>query len=221
MTSLSDIDFSKHLQFLEILRLKALHDLELLTPGEEEFYNRFTRLAHEVLHVPVSLISMVADDYQYFKSEFGMEEPLKSQRQTPISHSFCEHIISTGQPLIIDNTRENPLVWESPAIQDYNIQAYLGLPLTLVDGSTLGSFCAIDHQPHEWDELDTAIMRHLSQIISNEFNARRKIYINPAARPELEELHASIIALIDGLNPSLPRDRFLDQLRAARRRHRI
>jgi len=215
------LDFSRQHQFLELGRLKALHDLSLLAPGEESFYNRFTRLAHEVLHVPVSLISMVANDHQFFKSEYGSEEPLKSERKTPLSHSFCKHLVASGQPLVIENAREHPLVWDNPAIQDYNTQAYLGMPLTLVDGSTLGSFCAVDHQPRKWDELDTAIMRHLSQIITNEFNARRKVYINPAARPELQELHDSIIALIDGLNTSLPRDRFLEQLRVARRRHRI
>ncbi|MEP7190507.1 MAG: PAS domain S-box protein, partial [Roseiflexaceae bacterium] len=85
-----------------------------------------------------------------------LAEPWASWRETPLSHSFCQHVVDSSQPLIIADAREHPLVSDNLAIPDLGVIAYAGIPLTTADGFTIGSLCAIDHIPRDWsqDELD-------------------------------------------------------------------
>jgi GAF domain-containing protein len=202
--------------FFDVGRLKALHDLSLLDNKAETVYDRFTQLVHDVLKTPVSLISLVAEDHQYFKSQIGLEEPWKSQGKTPLSHSFCQHVVATNQPLIVDNALENDLVKDNLAVRDMHVMAYLGVPLTLKDGTCLGSFCAIDKQVKNWDADDLAIMQELGGIIVEEFNLRAEVYIDGSRQPELDDLHQRIDGLISGLDTSIPKDEFLVALGTAR-----
>lgn len=203
----------------EVGRLKALHDLSLLDGNAETVYDRFTHLAHRALSTPVSLVSLVAEDHQYFKSEVGLPEPWKSQRKTPLTHSFCMHVVATNEPLIVENAPEHELVKDNLAIRDLNVIAYLGMPLTLNDGTRLGSFCAIDSQPKVWDDLDIAIMGELSEVITAEFNQRAKTYVDQKQQSALDDMHRRIDALIADLDPSLSKADFLAQLRKARQNH--
>src|SRR5256885_2915266 len=91
-------------------RLKALRVPALLDSPPEVAFDRLTRLASHALNVPVALVSLVAEDRQFFKSCVGVEEPWASRRGTPLSHSFCQHAVASGEPLVIEDARENPLV---------------------------------------------------------------------------------------------------------------
>ena len=74
-------------------RLKVLRDLALIDADAETVYDKVTILATKIMGAPVSLVSMVAADYQFFKSFVGLPEPWASQRRTPLSHSFCQPIV--------------------------------------------------------------------------------------------------------------------------------
>ena len=202
--------------FSEVGRLKALHDLSLLDNKAETVYDRFTQLVHDVLKTPIALISLVADDYQYFKSEIGLEEPWKSQGKTPLSYSFCQHVVATDQPLIVDNALDNDLVKDNLAVKEMHVMAYLGVPLDLQDGTRLGSFCALDNQVKNWDADDLAIMQELAEIITIEFNLRAEVYVDPSRQHELEELHQRIDDLISSLDTNMPKSDFLVALGTAR-----
>ena len=52
-------------------RLEALRRTSLLDSPPEEAFDRLTRLATAVLHVPVALVSLVDGDRQFFKSQCG------------------------------------------------------------------------------------------------------------------------------------------------------
>lgn len=207
--------------FYDVGRLKALHDLSLLDNNAETVYDRFTRLVHDVLHTPVSLISLVAEDEQFFKSQIGLEEPWKSQGKTPLSYSICQHVIATNQPLIVENAPENDLVKDNLAVTELNVIAYLGVPLTLKDGTPLGSFCALDDHAKTWDADDLAIMQELGEIITTEFNLRAEVYIDPSRQSELDELHQRIENLMQSLDITMPKPDFLVALGTARAEHNL
>lgn len=205
--------------FFDVGRLKALHDLSLLDNNAETVYDRFTQVAHDVLHTPVALISLVAEDSQFFKSQIGLEEPWKSQGKTPISYSICQHVVATEQPLIVENTIENELVKNNLAVKEMNVRAYLGVPLTLKDGTALGSFCVLDNQIKNWEAEDLAIMQELGEVITNEFNLRAEVYGDPSRQPELDDQHQRIEALISSLDTSMNKGDFLVALGEARTQH--
>ncbi len=137
-------------------RLALLHALGLLDPRPDPPFDRLTRLAARALRIPVTLVSFVSDERQVFLGASALPEPWATQRETPLSHSFCQYVVNTDAPLIVTDAREHPLVRDNLAIPDIGVIAYAGIPLKTKSGHVLGSFCAIDTEPHAWttDELD-------------------------------------------------------------------
>ena len=149
-------------------RLNELHHTGLLDSPPEESFDRLTRLTATVLNVPVALVSLVDGDRQFFKSCLGLTQPWASQRQTPLSHSFCRHVVESRRPLVVSDAREHPLLRDSPAIRDLGVIAYAGAPLITPDGHVLGTLCAIDHQPRHWTPEQVEILCNLAGSVLTE-----------------------------------------------------
>ncbi|WP_197537337.1 SpoIIE family protein phosphatase [Modestobacter italicus] len=136
-------------------------------------FERFARLVRRQLGVPVSLVTLVSTDEQVFPGAIGLPEPWQSTRCTPLSHSFCQHVVRSGEPLIISDARTNPLVADNLAIPDLHVIAYAGIPLTDTDGAVVGSLCAIDNQPRTWTDEDFAVLTDLAGACSSELQLRQ------------------------------------------------
>jgi GAF domain-containing protein len=130
-------------------RLAALRETALLDSPAEDAFDRLTRLARRVLNVPVAIVSLVDDHRQFFKSADGLPEPWASRRETPLSYSFCQHVVTRAAPLVVEDARLDPLVRDNLAVRDLGVIAYAGMPLTLASGHVLGSFAAIDVVPRK------------------------------------------------------------------------
>ncbi len=93
-----------------------------------------------------------------------MREDVAAARQTPLSHSFCRHVVDRSAPLVVSEAREHPLVAGSPAIEDLDVTAYCGVPLRLSDGHVLGAFCAIEPDPRAWTPGDVELLEDLAAL---------------------------------------------------------
>ena len=153
-------------------RLAALRRTRLLDSHAEEPFDRLTRLAAKVLRVPIALVSLVDEDRQFFKSCVGLPEPWANERGTPLSHSFCQHAVNSGEPLVIPDAREHPLVRDNLAIPDLGVVAYAGIPLRNSEGEVLGTFCAIDTEPHHWTDEEVGILADLAESVTTEIELR-------------------------------------------------
>lgn len=153
-------------------RLAVLIAANLLDTSAEETFDRFTRLASAILKTPVALVSLVDRHRQFFKSSVGLPEPWATSRETPLSHSFCQHVVSSNQTLAVADARTHPLLRDNLAIADLGVIAYLGIPLTTAEGYTLGSYCAIDTVPHEWSDEDVEILRDLAGLAIEKIELR-------------------------------------------------
>jgi GAF domain-containing protein len=169
-----------------VSRLSALHRLRLLDTPPDAAFDRLSRIACRVLHAPVSLVSLVDHDRQFFKSCIGLPEPLASTRQTPLSHSFCQHVVATGRPLIVEDARSNPLVRLNPAIQEMGIVSYAGIPLVTSTGHTVGSFCVIDSRPRTWSFEDIETLQELAACVMQEMESHTLLRESEARCRELE-----------------------------------
>ena len=158
-----------------------------------------------MLHVPVALFTLVTDEQQVFKSSVGVGE----LRSTPLSHSFCRHVVDSGAPLEVVDARIHPKVRDNPAIEDYGIVSYLGMPLVLSTGERLGALCAIDHEPRQWTGRDHGVLEDLAGAAMAEVELRRA---NRAVAAAAAELH--FVATHDSLT------RLGQPARAARRPRR-
>ncbi|MEL7232876.1 MAG: GAF domain-containing protein [Chloroflexota bacterium] len=181
-------------------RLGVMRKLAMLDADEEPFFDRLTHLASEVIGVPVSLVSMVSANYQFFKSSVCKPETWNSERRTPLSHSFCQHVVTTGKPLIVEDAREVDFLKDNLAIPDLDVISYLGMPLRTEDGENLGSFCVIDSQPHKWTDDEIAIIEAFSRVVNAEIDARGDAYnekrledyVANVSRPRLDDLEADL-----------------------------
>lgn len=153
-------------------RLNTLRELGLLDSPAEEAFDRLARFASRLLDTPIALVSLVDEERQFFKSCIGLPEPWSSWRETPLTHSFCQHCVATHEPLVISDARDHPLVRDNLAIPDLNVIAYLGVPLTTPAGIAIGSFCVIDSVPRSWAQEDIDTMSELATSVIREISLR-------------------------------------------------
>jgi len=147
----------------EIIRLRRLREYEILDTLPEEDFDNITRIASAICQTPISLISLVDRDRQWFKSSIGLRE-----RETPLDASFCAHAINHPEQVmtIPDATldhrfTQNPLVTGEPGIR-----FYAGVPLVDSTGCALGTLCIIDNKTRSLTNEQEETLRALgSQVM--------------------------------------------------------
>jgi GAF domain-containing protein len=180
-------------QVTNFTHLSALESTGLLDTEKEEVFDRFTALASKILGVPVALISLIDRDRQFFKSQVGLPEPWATKRETPLSHSFCQHVVSRREPLIITNAHRDSLVCDNLAVEELGVVAYAGIPLTTPEGEAIGAFCAIDSQPRKWSEHELEVLRGLAQAVMTEIALRLKT-------KELERSAERMVSVLENIS---------------------
>lgn len=146
------------------VRLAALQASGLLDTAPEGSFDRLTRLVARLLGVPTALLSLVDKDRQLFKSMVGLPEPWASARQTPLSHSFCQWVVSGRDTVRVSDAREHKVLRNNAALRDLGVVAYAGVPVISVQGEALGSLCAIEGRPREWTPDDEATLNDLARV---------------------------------------------------------
>ncbi|WP_424961921.1 sensor histidine kinase [Ekhidna sp.] len=165
-------------------RILELESYSILDTLSDKDYDNLTALAAEICQTPISLISLVDKERQWFKSHHGL-----SVSETPRIHSFCAHAIEQPQKLFYvkdarDDTRflANPLVTGDPYIV-----FYAGVPLTTQNGHSLGTLCVIDQKPKELSESQVRALEVLSKQVMSLLELRK-------SRFELKSLNARLEA---------------------------
>ncbi len=154
-------------------RLEALEATGLLDTDVAPEFDRLARLASHVLQSPVALVSLVDEDRQFFKSCLGLPEPWASERETPLTHSFCQHAVAIREPLIVADAREHPVLKDNLAIRDLGVIAYAGIPLIEEGGHALGTLCVIDSQPRYWTTHQIELLSDIAASVVTEISLAR------------------------------------------------
>lgn len=162
-------------------RLEALEALGLGRP--EDSFDRASRLASRALDAPVALVSIVTDDRQVFAGRYGLAEPWATTRKTPLSHSFCQHVVLSRDVVAVEDANHDDRVRGNGAIEDLGVIAYLGMPLYGPGEQVLGSFCVIDSQPRRWTSEDRQVLADAAAGVGRELDLRATIRdLNDARR---------------------------------------
>ena len=157
-------------------RLAAVRETGLLDAPAEEPFDRLTRLAVRLLGVPATFLSLVDEDRDFYLASTGFGEPLASARELA-GRTFCHFSIAGAtpeHPLVISDTRADPLYRDVPTVEALGVAAYVGVPL-VVDGLPIGSFCAIDTAPRGWTEAEVEVLRELAASAQREIELRRAL----------------------------------------------
>jgi signal transduction histidine kinase/DNA-binding response OmpR family regulator len=169
----------------EVARLAELKSYDILDTAAEADYDEVVLLASVVCQVPISLISLIDDNRQWFKARVGLEAP-----ETPRELAFCAHAINVpGEILVVEDASkddrfcDNPLVTSQP-----NIRFYAGAPLVSSHGHTLGTLCVIDQKPRKLTDDQLRALQVLSRSVVNLMELRRT---NRRQRAMIAELEAA------------------------------
>lgn len=173
----------------EAERIQSLHQLQVLDSSAEEELDALVRVAALICDVPISLISLVDTQRQWFKANVG----LPGVNETPRDLAFCAYSILNDELLEVedatkdDRFSDNVLVTSEP-----DIRFYAGVPLRLNDGAAVGSLCVIDRMPRTLNENQREILINLGKVASQALEGRRAILTE---RAHLEE-HAFLTSLL-------------------------
>ena len=153
---------------LAALRRRALPDAVY----SEAAFDRLTRLASRALSAPIALVSLVEADRQVLAGRFGLPEPWATWRHTPLSYSFCQYVVSSGEPLLVVDARTHPVLRDNRAVTELGVAAYAGVPLISSEGHVLGAFCGLDTRPRQWTADEVATLHDLAALAMAELDRR-------------------------------------------------
>lgn len=128
----------------EAIRSKALKSFSILDTFSEKEFNEITLLASIICETPMSLISIIDGDRQWFKSKVGIDID-----ETSREISFCGHaILNDGQLFTIEDSRLDERFYDNPLVLGLpNVVFYAGAPLVTSEGLSLGTLCVLDNKP--------------------------------------------------------------------------
>lgn len=166
----------------------ALAEYDILdTPPESEF-DDFVLLASELLSTPISMISLIDGDRQWFKARVGIDET-----ETPIEQSFCAFAVRDQQTLVVsDATKDSRFAAMANVVGDPGIRFYAGAPLVNPEGVALGTICVIDREPRQITAEEQQSLEALGRQIVAHLEVRRDI----RRLRELGRLRDDTLALI-------------------------
>ena len=168
----------------ETERLAALLRYEVLDTPPEPLLDDITKLAAQICNAPISLISLVDDQRQWFKAKLGLEVC-----ETPRELAFCAHALSTpNEVLVVSNATEDPrFSGNSLVTGEPHIRFYAGAPLVTSDNYVLGTLCIIDRQPRIIDRKQLDVLKKLSRQVVALLEAKRNFRLLQEAAHDLEQ----------------------------------
>lgn len=152
-------------------RLEALRQYGIMdTPPEEEFDN-ITSLASRICGTPISLITLLDDQRQWFKASVGIDV-----KETPIEYAFCAHAIRNPSELtVVPDSRKDERFANNPFVTgEPHIVFYAGMPLVDEDGYALGSLCVLDVQEQTLSPFQLTALKQLAKQVVTLLQLKKK-----------------------------------------------
>jgi diguanylate cyclase (GGDEF)-like protein len=146
----------------ETARVEALRATQLLDSEPDELFDRIVRIVCTTLNAPVSLVSLVDSDRQWFKARCGVDA-----RETARNVSFCAWAVLDDEPLIVEDASLDPRFADNPHVNGAPfVRFYAGVPLRS-GGRRIGSLCAIDYTPRTLAPQDLLVLKQLARMVED------------------------------------------------------
>jgi signal transduction histidine kinase len=177
----------KHPQESE--RLKFLESYSILDTLPEIEYDDLTAITSEICNTPISLVSLIDSERQWFKSHHGL-----NVCETPKDFAFCAHAINdTNEVFIVQDARkdarfnDNPLVTGEPYVI-----FYAGVPLVNSDNLPIGTLCVIDHEPKHLSQSQVKALKALANQVMNLLELRKRKMQLEQALENVEQINREL-----------------------------
>ncbi|WP_199510488.1 GAF domain-containing sensor histidine kinase [Nucisporomicrobium flavum] len=178
-------------------RLAALYELNILDSAPEKDFDDIVALASSVCGVPMSLVSLIDTDRQWFKARLGTD-----LTETSRDLSFCAHAILGKDLMVVPDVSQDTRFAGHPAVAgESGVRFYAGAPLVTTDGFALGTLCVVDSHPRRLDVEQLQALRALARQVTSQLELRRYAVAlaNTTARlQELERRKDDLAGLVGG-----------------------
>jgi two-component system NtrC family sensor kinase len=179
-------------------RIQALQACKILDTIPEQLYDDLVKLASIICDTPISAVSLVDKDRQWFKARTGLDPT-----QTSRDMAFCAHaLLEPDELLIVEDAHQDPRFADNPLVTgELQIAFYAGAPLRTRDGMVLGTLCVLDRVPRKLTQPQKAALAALSRQVMSHLELRQKIDQLEQAQAQLQqsEKMASIGQLAAGV----------------------
>ncbi len=167
----------------EIIRLQTLKEYKILDTLPEEMFDDITSLASTICEMPISLISLIDEDRQFFKSHHGIE-----LNETPIELSVCKHAIESDEDMFeVINLREDKRFKDNLLVtEDPKIVSYFGIPLKSIKGVAFGTLCVIGREKKKLNQQQKEAIKVLSRQVVNLLELRKSNFLLKTYQKKLE-----------------------------------
>lgn len=150
-------------------RLAAIRRYEILDTPTDGAFDRITRIAAQVLGVPIAIITLVDHDRIWFKAAEGIDGVQEIGRDP----GLCASAILVDEPWIVEDARNDPRTLANPLVAgEFGLQFYAASQLRTSDGYNLGTLCVIDREPRTLDESQTRVLTDLAALVVDELELR-------------------------------------------------
>lgn len=179
----------------ENLRVAALHRLNILDTGAEERFDRITRIVQQHFDCAVTLINLIDEQRQWFKSRQGMLIEATSRDASFCGHTIlAEDILAVPDTLTDDRFVDNPWVVDTP-----HIRSYAGTPLHAPHGERVGTLCIMDTHVQHLSDSQARLLRDLADIVESELSRTCLLKAANEAYQNEQRIRDIIDTVVDGI----------------------
>ncbi|MCW3123260.1 MAG: histidine kinase [Flavipsychrobacter sp.] len=170
-------------------RLKAINDYYILDTLPEEDFDDITRLASEICHTPISLVSIIDAQRQWIKSKKGFHVS-----EIARDSAICAHTINHPDEVFVVNdlSQDERFKWNPYVTGKPHVMFYAGVPLVTPEGYALGTLSVWDHEPRELSEAQICTLRSLGRQLVTQLELRKKIMQLDSSEAELKRAYADL-----------------------------
>lgn len=150
-------------------RLADLYQYDILDSRSEKDFDQLVELASYICQAPVSLITLIDKDRQWFKAKRGFEGV-----ETSRDISFCSHAILQDKVMVVEDAFQDERFMSNHLVVEKGIRFYAGAPIVSPNGYKLGTICVIDFEPRILSKEATHALEMLSAQATRLIEIKRK-----------------------------------------------
>ncbi|TGE16439.1 GAF domain-containing protein [Hymenobacter elongatus] len=174
-------------------RLRTLHQYDIVNTTPEPIFDDYTAWAAQLFNTPISLISLVDDEYVWFKSVTGAE----GITSLPRVESMCSAAILQDEAVVTSDYKPESCTLIKPDVaQAIGLKFYAGAALQMPDGSRVGMLAVIGREFRTISERETAVLARLAALVSQTIELRAR-YLKGQHQEEWEAAQSELADTLD------------------------
>ncbi len=189
LTSFPDTLIPAH----DAARLRTLHQFAIVNTTPELVFDNYTAWAAQLFNVPIALISLVDEDYVWFKSRTGGPEVGGLNRD----ESLCAAAILTNERVIVSDYKPESCSLIKPDVaQAIGLNFYVGAALIASDGARLGMLAVVGKEYRVPSPAEIEVLTRLSELVTQTIELRYR-YLSADQAAEWEDAQRELVYALD------------------------